>query len=308
MDNGIYFNLSEDEYFNENRLSSTDIRNLLKSPTEYWLNSNFNPLKEEKKSQVKFEGKLYHCLILEPENFDKKYKIIPEGLTGNSKEAKMWRSIQGLNHDLVNNKLYNDVKKNISYLKQHGQLLDCSIFKDGFPEVSIFWEYEGIPCKSRIDYLTITRLIDLKTFSKQGCDIDKFVAQYFFIYKVYVQLYFYTLAANFAKRLRIDQVHGNSDQIEFWREWTAQENINQMVVFLNRSMPQFRVKTFFKAVCPDMYRLAESEIKKAIEIYKKYSIDKGFFNIWMEELNTDNLTFTDADFPQTFSQILELQE
>lgn len=41
-------------------------------------------------------------------------------------------------------------------------------FTGGFPEVSIFWREDGVPCKARIDYLKLMATIDLKTIANQA--------------------------------------------------------------------------------------------------------------------------------------------
>ncbi len=41
-------------------------------------------------------------------------------------------------------------------------------FSKGFPEVSIFWNQEGVPCKCRIDYLKLKASVDLKSISGRG--------------------------------------------------------------------------------------------------------------------------------------------
>ena len=70
---GIYLGLSNEEYHADGAISSTGIKDLLKSPYRYWYFSDMNPdpNKEERinTSSTKL-GTAFHTLILEPENFD----------------------------------------------------------------------------------------------------------------------------------------------------------------------------------------------------------------------------------------------
>lgn len=96
MENGIYFNLPEDVYFAEQRLDFTGISALLKSPTEYWFSSRLNPLFEEKKTPAFFEGKIYHTLILEPDEFANRYVVEPDSVAKMSrKSSAYWAWAQG---------------------------------------------------------------------------------------------------------------------------------------------------------------------------------------------------------------------
>ncbi len=64
---GIHFNLSFEDYLAIPCLSSSGIKNLLISPTDFWANSPMNPLREDlqKKKQAYEDGKAYHVRILE---------------------------------------------------------------------------------------------------------------------------------------------------------------------------------------------------------------------------------------------------
>lgn len=64
---GIYFNMPFEEYLGIQCLSSSGIKNLLISPTDFWARSYMNPLGGEwdQESQAKIEGRAYHKRILE---------------------------------------------------------------------------------------------------------------------------------------------------------------------------------------------------------------------------------------------------
>lgn len=58
---GIYFNMPEDEYHKEEGLSSTGIKEMLQSPTNFWFNSVYNPNFKPKKRTVL---KMARCFIV----------------------------------------------------------------------------------------------------------------------------------------------------------------------------------------------------------------------------------------------------
>ena len=47
LEDGIYFDLDEDQYHAEERLSASGICNMLVSPPTFWANSWLNPDKDE---------------------------------------------------------------------------------------------------------------------------------------------------------------------------------------------------------------------------------------------------------------------
>lgn len=308
MQDGIYFNLADEDYHAEKRLSSSGLRDILDNPTYYWFNSNFNPLRIEKTSEAMTDGKIMHSMILEGDTFKNKYKVMPleiEGLSRNSTEFKIWKSAQSL--EVIPFQKYKKFKLICDYLSQEGQILDCNIFNGGFAEVSILWTENGIKRKARIDYLTLGRIIDLKTFIKRNKKpLNDYVAEYFFSYKVYIQLVYYLRAVKFALENDL-KVFGNSEQLNFWEELRNVKDFLLMVAFVNRELPQSALKVFTEDKCADVWRLAEKQISQAEETYLDYMQRYGEKSAWLQEtdVNADDLIFTDADFPQIFYDLLK---
>lgn len=70
--------MPEAEYHADPSLSTSGIKKLLQDPEEYWDQSPMNafpPVRED--NDATFRGSLWHCRILEPENFDRKYVLAP---------------------------------------------------------------------------------------------------------------------------------------------------------------------------------------------------------------------------------------
>lgn len=303
MKDGIYFNLEEKEYHFLNRLDYTGMKELLKSPVEYWISSNFNPLKEEEEKKCYEDGKIFHTYILEGEQkFMEKYTAIPGSMVmvnRNSLAFKNWCNLQ--EGKVISKKVYDNLKRIVKYLSSEGQLFDTDFLKNGYPEVSILWTEDGIQKKARIDYLKTNKIIDLKTIIKRKeSNFNDYIKQYFFSAKIYMQLLFYFKALRFALENKLP-VFGDLKQKEFIKKIDI-ENLLLSVVFLNREFPQFRIKFFIKSECPDLWGLGEKQIKKAESIYKE-NFENKKKAIWLENPDVD-LTFKDIDFPQSFFEIL----
>ena len=105
-------------------------------------------------------GHAAHCLVLEPELYDKKFVIMPS--TIKRKAGKDWENFKAANHN-----------KDILTMEQDGEVgamadsvLDqCGrFFTDGDPELSVWYKHEsGLILKARVDYQLGDALIDLKT-------------------------------------------------------------------------------------------------------------------------------------------------
>lgn len=76
MRDGIYFNLSEDQYLAEERFSKSGIKKMRISPADYWHDSFLNPNppeltpeQERARFMARLIGRAYHCARLEPDRF-----------------------------------------------------------------------------------------------------------------------------------------------------------------------------------------------------------------------------------------------
>lgn len=75
---GIYFDLPEQEYHDDPSLSCSGIKKLLEGPEQYWFDSWMNPHRPARETKdCLARGTLWHCRMLEPENFDNKYVRAP---------------------------------------------------------------------------------------------------------------------------------------------------------------------------------------------------------------------------------------
>jgi len=72
----------------------------------------FAPDREQPDSAALDFGKMFHAAVLEPETFDDKYMVMPEGLDRRTKEGKaLWADILASGKQAVADNKFNDVKK-----------------------------------------------------------------------------------------------------------------------------------------------------------------------------------------------------
>lgn len=172
---GIYFNLSNEEYHNDPALSHSGMTKVLVSWPDYWINSCLNPTRKAWKKTPAMEfGERSGMLLLQPKLFHQTYNTY-----GKSRpEAKgVWLSSIDWNEL---NESVNAVME-VDIAKQH--------FKDGYPEVSIFWRDigSGVMLRARVDWLRTFGCIDFKRIKEinnyvigsavksQGLDIQNYL-------------------------------------------------------------------------------------------------------------------------------------
>lgn len=295
MRKGIYFGLSEAEYFDYPALSSTGLRQLLNSPVEFWINEI---AEDRKQTPSMLEGKLFHKLVLDPASFGDDFVIAPD-VNKNTNVYKAWKADQ--TRQIINNDDFQKVSVFAECMRADGQL--GWLFKGGAPEVSIFWQYRGHQMKSRIDYLTINRIIDLKTMGEEiGKDVDYTCARYFFKNRVYLQLVLYQMAVKYAfENFKDSDIFGNAEQKKLWSQIVENGEPNLICAFMNRKMPICRIKAFTEKACETLFRLAHREIDKAIDIFEQYD---GQRDIWLEDMTEKEMLFRDGDFPEIYNLII----
>lgn len=117
-------------------------------------------------------------------------------------DALIWQDLQSehgqrnAGKTLLRQEQINQIEIAAAMIERHPDL--GRAFRDGAPEVSIFWtdEATGVPCKARLDYLKPRLIVDLKTFSNPyGMSIDKAIARAMANYRYHVQAAWYLEAA-----------------------------------------------------------------------------------------------------------------
>jgi hypothetical protein len=237
---GIYFGLDEELYHSLPWCGSSNIKTLYSSPPDFWFDSPMNPLREmDQPSFAQTLGKaLHHRILYGAEAFERDYvwlddeaedgdtvsakgliKFIKDnGATPEKLKADNEKFIaEELRVKLLTKKIYEKVMVSSAMIVKNPHLAQA--FIGGWPEVSIFWHEEGIPCKCRLDYLKLKAIVDLKSFSaKQRINtIDRWVLQDMFNYRYDIQVAHYHNGRNAARQLLADgKVYGDVRPTDEW--------------------------------------------------------------------------------------------
>ena len=143
----IIENMPQVEYRSKNGLSASDIKTLLENPHKFKIG-----FKKQQSDNLSL-GSVVHSLILEKENFERDFLIMPELnlRTKEGKEVKEQLELQALNEKktLIKNDIYTQA---LDIVESFQKTKVAKLFNNGLSEVSIFGEIEGRACKCRPDY------------------------------------------------------------------------------------------------------------------------------------------------------------
>lgn len=159
---GVYFGLPEAEYFADSSLGSSDMKRIAYSPADYWFESRMNPAREpDAQTPSQFFGTAAHKIILEGRDaFEAIYA--PVDYPGNIKAGKDERAaIEARGMLPIKRADFNRLQMAAAMIRGNAPLAQS--FIGGVPEVSVFWEKDGIPKRARIDYLKLRASVDLKS-------------------------------------------------------------------------------------------------------------------------------------------------
>jgi hypothetical protein len=188
---GIFPGISNADYHNSPGISKSGLDMIRKSPASYIWQSTA-PADNEKTKALDF-GTAFHCLLLEPDEFTKRYIIEPvinkRTNTGKEEAAAFAESVKESGQTIISD---DDLKKLklmrgsvFSHPTARG-LMDLS----GVAEHSVFWtdEETGASCRCRPDFLCQKEkiIIDIKT----AADFSR-IQRSFEDYRYFVQDPFY---------------------------------------------------------------------------------------------------------------------
>lgn len=161
----VAYNQSEFDYRRAEGVNQSSLKKILDSPAHYQA-----ALKNKLIPTPAMEmGTALHCLSLDGEEaFAGQYVKKPQGLSLATKEGKAWKA------ELGRKKALSEGGKDDPWGSVHGMaesLKRLAYFdpdqKDYIKhnEVSVYWEWEGVPCKARLDRVDIENslVLDLKT-------------------------------------------------------------------------------------------------------------------------------------------------
>lgn len=160
---------TEEAYFDAKAISASQIKSFDKSPYYFWKQTPFNPCrKETKETDALMFGKLVHCLLLEPEEFKKRFKVVNFGLSRKNQKYALLKN-KFPDKILINEFEYEKANTMLAQLRNHR--LARAIIAGAKTEVPFSWtdEKTGLPCKCKVDAYKKTKngyvIIDYKTSS-----------------------------------------------------------------------------------------------------------------------------------------------
>lgn len=311
---GIYFDLPAEDYHSDPALSSTGLKDLLKSPRKYWWTSYMNPYREGLDTDAMKIGRAFHTLILEPEKFNEEFIILPPSneikvdSEGWERIQKRYKGFPDLNDfqmpktarattiSYVGKKLvlreeqFNEQRLMLIMLKSHPLL--AKLFEGGRPEVSIFWRDEetGLMCRVRHDYLTPRFSADIKTTT----DVSTYRLGYAIADFGYdLSSAYYMEGLNQARKMLREGsgvISGAVDE-KWLKELAAGTDENFILVFQDKNAPY---ATRAKRVPQDVLSLGQSKYREALNIYVR-NFERYGTDIWptgyegVEELAIEEL-------------------
>jgi exodeoxyribonuclease VIII len=196
METGIVAN-SNAEYHGGPGISSSGLKLLQISPAHYWARYLDPDREEREQSRALIIGSAIHTATLEPDEFEKRYAVVPEGIDRRSKEGKaLFAEIEAAGIVPLSQADAKLTQRTSAAMRRHPvgkRLLELP----GLVEHSIYWRdaETGVLCKCRPDKhippcadFPNGLIFDLK--SAEDADVDGFTrASYNYGYHIAAAFY-----------------------------------------------------------------------------------------------------------------------
>ena len=163
--------MTDKEYFDLPALSASQIKQYDKGAYWFWKTSPFNPDRPpEQDTDAMIFGRVCHCLLLEPDNFNETFEVVDFGKSRNNKKYE--EMAQATEKTLITPDEYKRAKLMIKSVQEHR--LASTILDGATAELPFTWvdQETHLLCKAKLDAVKRTKngivVIDYKTSS----DID----------------------------------------------------------------------------------------------------------------------------------------
>ena len=166
---GIY-NLSPEAYHQGPGISRSGLMAFKRSPYHYWY-KHLNPdYKSESATPAQILGNALHTYILEPDEFEKRYFVVPKFNKVTKEGKERWQKIKSElgKKETLSATQYQTLQYMAASLKKNK--LATQLIAKAEIEQSLYWTDPdtGILCKCRPDILRNNLVCDLKT-AQDGC-------------------------------------------------------------------------------------------------------------------------------------------
>ena len=161
----VCFNQSDFDYRREEGANQSSLKKILESPAHYQAALKFKMIP----TPAMEIGTALHCLTLDGQKaFDAQYVKKPDGLSLATKEGKEWKASLGRKKALAEGGKDNPWGS-VQGMAESLRGLACFDLAQPdyikYNEVSIYWDWEGVRCKARLDRVDVEDgvVYDLKT-------------------------------------------------------------------------------------------------------------------------------------------------
>jgi hypothetical protein len=197
-----------------------------------------------------------------------------------------------------------EIELAVEWMTRHEKLqkvLHDGTFIGGSPEVSVFYEYEGVRLKARFDYLFPGIAIDIKTFRPwRPRETRKNVIKAIRDFRYDIQSAAYRKAFSAIREQYLAgtlQVHGEEPYERYIDMLFAKDSIQWLWLFVKAEGAPVSTLIEF----PDelaVFAAARSEVEQAIGTYKQFREKFGTDKDWAPE--ADVIVLDNEDFPPSF--------
>jgi hypothetical protein len=161
---GIY-NLSPEAYHQGPGISRSGLMEFKRSPYHYWYKYINPDYTSEPATPAQILGNALHTYVLEPDEFDKRYFVIPEFNKVTKEGKERWQKIKSElgKKETLSVHQYQTLQHMAASLKKNK--LAIQLLENAQMEQSLYWTDPdtGILCKGRPDILHSNLVCDLKT-------------------------------------------------------------------------------------------------------------------------------------------------
>ena len=149
---GIHSEVTREEYDGIDRLNYSKLKLMAKSPAHYMA----APRKDSDAMKL---GRAVHLAVLEPDRFAAEVAI----WTGERRAGKLWEAFKEAN---AGKELLSEEEHRQAHLVAEAVRNDPTAARYltvGTPETTVLWDAGGHACKSRLDWVGTSALVDLKS-------------------------------------------------------------------------------------------------------------------------------------------------
>ena len=298
-DDGIWFDMPNEEYHADPALGSSGIKHLIMSPLTYWTNSDMNPDRapEKETAATKF-GDLMHRTLFNPAGAVVSVK--PEGMSFATKEGKAWKADRLEDGTEI---ITADEARSLSTIKRAADAAGITEqVRDGATEVSYFFTVNGVRCKIRLDYMAPTMAFDLKTYANtMDKDVETAVAHAVAARRYHVSGVWYNegikhMRAAIENKTVKTFSRPNTFDMEIMSRISSADEYPLWFLFMDKGVPNVTVRQFTPKTSGEInsyYRAGRAEIERAVSSYVDHMEEFGA-NIWMRPVPWKR--FDDVEF------------